>query len=218
MNVQWLGRISYEEALLKQEDLLQERLKGAIDDTLLLLEHDPVYTIGRTSDRSSLDGSIPLPHRVIEINRGGKATYHGPGQLVGYPIIDLTTRGKDLHTYLRALEESLIALCASLGLPSARREGLTGVWIENRKLASIGVGVRRWITMHGFALNVCGDLEGFKAIVPCGITGVSMTSLERELPERRLTVEDVADQYPPFLERALARIFTDMSLRPEKVE
>jgi lipoyl(octanoyl) transferase len=121
-----------------------------------------------------------LPHPVFETNRGGQATYHGPGQLVGYPILDLTAYGKDLHVYLRSLEDSLIAACAGFGVSAGRREGLTGVWCEDRKVASIGVGVRHWISMHGFAINVGADLSGFDSIVPCGIGGVQMTSISAE--------------------------------------
>ncbi|MFN2475516.1 MAG: lipoyl(octanoyl) transferase LipB, partial [Chthoniobacterales bacterium] len=149
-------------------------------DELLLLEHEPVYTIGRTPDQSSLRGAGHLPHPLFPINRGGQATYHGPGQLVGYPIIDLRRCGQDLHCYLRWIEEVLIDLLASFEVIAQTRTGLTGVWIEDRKIASIGIGVRHWITMHGFALNVCGDLSAFDHIVPCGITNVTMTSLEME--------------------------------------
>ena len=206
MVVQWLGRVDYQEALVTQETYLEKRLKGEITDTLLLLEHDPVYTIGRSSDRTSLETGHALPHPVVEISRGGKATYHGPGQLVGYAILDLQDYGKDLHAYLRALEDSLISLCSDLGLNATRRDGLTGVWVEDRKLASIGVGVRRWISMHGFALNVCGKLDGFDAIIPCGIANVTMTSLQREVPRSDWSVEAVAKDYPPFLESALSKL------------
>jgi lipoyl(octanoyl) transferase len=128
-----------------------------------------------------LGGGNALPHPVHVTNRGGQATYHGPGQLVGYPILDLRRRGQDLHIYLRAIEELLIAVCSSFGAEAQRREGLTGIWIGPRKLASIGVGVRKWISMHGFALNVTNaSLGAFNHITPCGIGGVEMTSLERE--------------------------------------
>ena len=184
LEVRWLGRISYSDALHLQETLVAERGTPAGEsgkpDVLLLLEHEPVYTIGRTKDQSSLRDVSALPHPVVQINRGGQATYHGPGQLVGYPILDLRKRGQDLHRYLRELEEGLIEGLAHFGIQGIRREGLTGVWVENRKIASIGVGVRRWISMHGFALNVCGDLTPFTAITPCGIAGVEMTSIERE--------------------------------------
>lgn len=209
--VRWLGRIAYSQGLTLQEQILTEIRQGKGRDTLLLLEHEPVYTIGRTQDRSSL-GPSPLPHPLVEISRGGQATYHGPGQLVGYPILDLQAYGRDLHSYLRALEESLIALCASFSLPAHRWEGMTGVWIEDRKLASIGIGVRHWISQHGFALNVLNELAPFEAITPCGLDGVHMTSLHRELASRplpsspALSLETIAEQYPEYLARELAKI------------
>ena len=140
----------------------------------------------------------------MAINRGGQATWHGPGQLVGYPLLDLRKRGSDLHRYLRDLEEFLILLCAEYGVPASRREGLTGVWVGEKKIVSLGVGVRRWISMHGFALNVCGPLDGFAHITPCGIAGVEMTSLERE-GVSGVSVEGVAEKvaasFPGFLAR-----------------
>ena len=144
---------------------------------LLLLEHDPVYTIGKTPDQSSLLDAASLPHPLFTINRGGQATYHGPGQLMGYPIVDLRRCGQDLHRYLRWLEDVLVKTLSIFELRAKTRTGLTGVWIDQRKVASIGVGVRHWITMHGFALNVCGDLTPFDRIVPCGIVNVTMTSM-----------------------------------------
>ena len=179
-SIQWLGRVDYRQGLALQDRLVAERYAGTIPDQFLLLEHDPVYTIGRTPDQTSLRDAAHLPHPVVQINRGGQATYHGPGQLVGYPILDLRKHGQDLHKYLRALEEILIECLRSYGIEGQRREGLTGVWVGPRKIASIGVGVRRWISMHGFALNVCGDLSPFNEITPCGISGVEMTSVERE--------------------------------------
>ena len=188
----WLGRLAYQPALHLQEKNVAARASGEIPDQLLLLEHDPVYTIGRQRDRSSL-GPAALPHPVVEINRGGQATFHGPGQLVGYFIFDLQKLTPDLHLFLRWIEEGLIALLQDYGLAAQRREGLTGVWIEDRKIASIGVGVRRWITMHGFGLNVGSDLSGYEAITPCGIAGVTMTSLSRELG-REISVEEAATE------------------------
>ena len=200
----WLGRVPFATALAMQEELVAEKIAdAAAPDTLLLLEHEPVFTIGRTPDQSSLRAAAQLPHPVVQINRGGQATYHGPGQLVGYPILDLKTRGQDLHRYLRALESLLIATCAAFGVNATRRAGLTGVWIGERKLASIGVGVRRWIAMHGFALNVSGPLDGFAHIVPCGIAGVEMTSVERECG-RAVTVEEVAASVAALAPAALA--------------
>jgi lipoyl(octanoyl) transferase len=206
MNVRRLGRISYGDALALQEQIVARKaVDVAAPDELLLLEHDPVFTIGRTPDRSSLRDPSALPAPIIFTNRGGQATWHGPGQLVGYPILDLRRRGSDLHRYLRTLEEFIIAVCADFGVAARRREGLTGVWVEERKIASLGVGVRRWISMHGFALNVCGPLEGFTHITPCGIQGVAMTSLEREgaaAPTVDRVAELVAQRFPAFLEPA----------------
>src|SRR5438046_2148982 len=192
LRVRWLARIEFADALLLQEELLaQKREDASLEDELLLLEHEPVYTIGRTPDKSSLLGSAHLPHPLFAINRGGQATYHGPGQLMGYPIIDLRRCGQDLHRYLRWLQLLLIELLANYGIAASRRERLTGVWIDHRKIASIGVGVRHWITMHGFALNVCGDLSPFNYIIPCGINNVSMTSMEKETG-KAFSVVDVA--------------------------
>jgi lipoyl(octanoyl) transferase len=191
LHVRWLGRVEFARALALQEEIvLNKRDDCSVEDQLLLLEHEPVYTIGRTPDRSSLSatrrirrgelGAAHLPHLLFAINRGGQATYHGPGQLMGYPIIDLRRCGQDLHKYLRWLEQLLIDLLAEYGIAASRRESLTGVWVGDRKIASIGVGVRHWITMHGFALNVSGDLSPFNHIVPCGINNVAMTSMEKE--------------------------------------
>ena len=193
LNVHWLGRVEFGHALaLQEESVARKRNDASMEDQLVLLEHKPVYTIGRTPDQSSLSatrsrpsrdgelGAPHLPHPLFAINRGGQATYHGPGQLMGYPIIDLRRCGQDLHKYLRWLEHLLIEVLAEHGIAATRRESLTGVWVEDRKIASIGVGVRHWITMHGFALNVCGDLSPFNHIVPCGIHNVAMTSMEKE--------------------------------------
>jgi lipoyl(octanoyl) transferase len=181
LQVRWLGRMDFANALALQEEIVAKKREDPSRlDELLLLEHEPVYTIGRTPDQSSLLGATHLPHPLFAINRGGQATYHGPGQLMGYPIIDLRRYGQDLHRYLRWLEGLLIDLLAEHGIGASRRESLTGVWIGDRKIASIGVGVRYWITMHGFALNVCGDLSPFAKIIPCGLNNVMMTSMEKE--------------------------------------
>ena len=194
MKVQWLDRIAYADALAMQERIVAAKAEDLdAEDELLLLEHESVFTIGRTPDQTSLRNATSLPAPVIAINRGGQATWHGPGQLVGYPLLDLRRRGSDLHRYLRELEEFIIGVCAGHGVIARRREGLTGVWVEDRKIASLGVGVRKWISMHGFALNVCGPLEGFAHITPCGIAGVAMTSLERE-GAAGVTVEAVAEK------------------------
>lgn len=201
----WLGRVDYEQGLSLQEKTVALKVENAnAPDEFLLLEHEPVYTIGRTPDQSSLRDPEHLPHPVVRINRGGQATYHGPGQLVGYPILDLKSRGQDLHRYLRAMEEGLIEVLAEFSVSASRKEGLTGVWVGPKKIASIGVGVRRWISMHGFALNVCGDLSPFQQITPCGIVGVEMTSVERECG-KPVSVREVAEA----CERLLAPRFAD---------
>ena len=185
--------IDYEAGLRLQEQHVAAILDGTGGDTILLLEHQPVYTIGRLRDQSSLRNPSSLPYPIHETNRGGQATYHGPGQLVGYPILDLTPRGKDLHDHLRKIEDALIRACQRFGVHAGRREGLTGVWVENRKLASIGVGVRKWISMHGFAINITKEsLPPFFAISPCGIDGVSMSCLETEAG-RKITVAEAAE-------------------------
>jgi lipoyl(octanoyl) transferase len=181
LQVRWLGQMEFADALALQEEIVAKKRKDrSLGDELLLLEHEAVYTIGRTPDKSSLLGSAHLPHPLFAINRGGQATYHGPGQLMGYPIIDLRRCGQDLHRYLRWVEQLLIELLVDYGITASRRESQTGVWVGQRKIASIGVGVRHWITMHGFALNVCGDLSPFNHIIPCGINNVAMTSMEKE--------------------------------------
>jgi lipoyl(octanoyl) transferase len=201
MKIEWLGRIDYETGLRIQDTRLESCLNTA-SETVLLLEHEPVYTIGRLPDKSSLRMPSQLPYRVFEINRGGQATYHGPGQLVGYPILDLRVRGRDLHVYLRDLEGLLIDLMADFGIGACRVEGKTGVWVEGRKIASIGVGVRKWVTMHGFALNVSSDLHGFQHITPCGIADVCMTSVSQELGEE-IPLESIRQSIEPHLYRYL---------------
>lgn len=210
LDFQWLGRIEYGEGLALQNQMVEQRLAGEISDTVLFLEHEPVYTIGRTRDRSSL--KLPddqLPHPVVEINRGGQATFHGPGQLVGYFILDLHHYGQDLHTYLRAIEEILILFLRSIDLDPARNEGLTGVWLENRKIASIGIGVKKWISMHGFGLNVSPDLSGYESIVPCGISNVEMTSVVSECGDKKWTPELVSEAIRSFAESELTRLHQD---------
>lgn len=186
MTKRWLGNnVPYNTALELQADLVSKILANEESDQILLLEHEPVYTIGRTRDQSSLKSQTALPHPVIEINRGGQATYHGPGQLIAYPILDLTKRKRDLHLHLRNLEEALIISCQKYQLTAHRKDGLTGVWVDDRKIASLGVGVRKWISMHGLAINITPEsLPPFKQITPCGIQGVSMTCLWDECHEK----------------------------------
>jgi lipoyl(octanoyl) transferase len=217
LRVRWLGRMEFADALVLQEELLaQKREDRSLKDEMLLLEHEPVYTIGRTPDKSSLLGSAHLPHPLFAITRGGQATYHGPGQLMGYPIIDLRRCGQDLHRYLRWLEQLLIELLADYGIAASRRESLTGVWIDHRKIASIGVGVRHWITMHGFALNVCGDLSPFNYIIPCGINNVGMTSMEKETG-KAFSVVDVARVFEKLALDRIIRLRIAQEAQPVNV-
>jgi lipoate-protein ligase B len=180
-----LGRRRYGDVLALQRALAAQRLAGERDeDLLLLVEHEPVVTLGRTTAATSLPlSSEELARRGIEVfnvERGGDVTWHGPGQLVGYPILDLRAHREDLHWYLRTLEDVLIDSLEALGIPADRNPGRTGVWTAGRKVASIGVHVKRWVTYHGFALNVTNALEGFELIVPCGLHGVVMTSVQVE--------------------------------------
>jgi lipoate-protein ligase B len=173
------GRVPYREALDWQRRLAEERIARRLPhDLLLLLEHPPVVTLGRSSHDVNVLHAEGI--EVFEVERGGDVTYHGPGQLVGYPILDLTGHKPDLHWYLRTLEQALIDALAILGVPADRNPGYTGVWVRGKKIASIGIHVKQWVTWHGFALNVTTDLADFDRIVPCGIQGVEMTSVERE--------------------------------------
>jgi len=208
LDVRWLGRLDFQDGLKIQDDVVADVRDGRAGPTLLVLEHHPVFTIGRTRDRSSLLDAEALPFPVHEINRGGQATYHGPGQLVGYPILDLHHYGRDLHRYLRFLEDVLISALGELGISAGRRDGLTGVWVDDRKIASIGVGVRHWVTMHGFALNVSGELAGFSNIIPCGIAEVEMTSIERELGSAP-SVEEFGERVALHFGRGLAAISSE---------
>ncbi|HEY9383783.1 MAG TPA: lipoyl(octanoyl) transferase LipB [Gemmatimonadales bacterium] len=182
-----LGRRAYGGVLELQRSLCRRRVAGeSSDDVLLLVEHEPVVTLGRGTQ----SGSLPLSAgalaarglEVFEVERGGDVTLHAPGQLVGYPIFDLTGWRRDLHWYLRRLEEALIRGLDRLEIPAERNPGKTGVWTEGRKIASIGIHVKQWVTLHGFALNVSTELALFDLIVPCGIPGVTMTSVARERP------------------------------------
>lgn len=218
-----LGRLDYREAHALQRRLCDRRIAGEIAfDLLLLLEHDRTITLGRGTKADSL----PLPAEelrrhgveVIEVERGGDVTWHGPGQLVGYPIVNLTEHNPDLHWYLRQVEEALIRGLADLGIAGERNPGQTGVWTRGRKIASIGIHVRQWVTTHGFALNLFNRFEDFGLIVPCGIPGVEMTSVARELelgttsaPRLSSTLWDAA------LAAVLSRFAEVFGLEPQPV-
>ena len=212
MSVIRLGLIGYQAALDLQRDLVEQRKRGEIPDQLLLLEHPDVITLGvkTRGDRSHvLESQASLAAKgvsLFETGRGGDVTYHGPGQLVGYPIIDLKPDRCDVHRYVRDLEEVLIETVSGFGISAGRVAGLTGIWVgpenDKAKLAAIGVRISRWVTSHGFALNVSTDLSRFGLIVPCGITDKGVTSMEALLG-RRVPMDEVADA----VERAFAAVF-----------
>jgi lipoyl(octanoyl) transferase len=198
MEVRRLGRLGYADGLALQRELVEDRRAGRVDDLLLLLEHPHVLTLGVRGDRGRSHILAPpdlLDSRGVDVHetgRGGDVTYHGPGQIVGYPLLDLRPDRCDVHRYVRDLEEVLIRVAGDFGVTASRVEGLTGVWVGRDKLAAIGVRIARWITSHGFALNVSTDLDYFKLIVPCGIADRGVTSLARLLgrPVDRVSVED----------------------------
>lgn len=203
--VRWLGTVPYSEGVLLQEDLVRARQQERAPDTLLLLEHPPVVTLGRGADPSHL--KLPEDElrrqgvEIFEAGRGGDVTFHGPGHLVGYPILLLPPPLRDLHGMLRRVEEALIAVAADFGIEARREAGLTGVWVENAKLAAIGMRVSRWVTSHGFALNVADDLKGFDLIVPCGIRDRGVTSLSRLLG-RQVSLQEVIPSVASHFGRA----------------
>jgi lipoate-protein ligase B len=193
LKIMKLGIVDYGRAYELQKRLLRDHIEGRGNNILLLLQHSPVITIGRSGSRSNIlaPRSLLIAEgiEVYEIDRGGDVTYHGPGQLTGYPIIDLRYFKKDVHWYLRMLEEVIIRVLAEYGITGERIEGYTGVWIDDEKVAAIGVAVKRWIAYHGFAFNICPDMSHFEMIRPCGIAGKGVTSLERLLG-RRVDIED----------------------------
>lgn len=203
-----LTPLPYGESLELQRSIARARIDGQIaEDVLLLVEHPPVVTLGRTAKAGNLTAPKELLAargvEVFDVERGGDITFHGPGQLVGYPIIDLKRHRKDLHWYLRQVESALILLLEAFGVPGERNSGYTGVWTNGRKIASIGVHARDWVTWHGFALNVTTDLSYFDLIVPCGIQDVVMTSIARETSLPGLALGDVAEE----AERAFGATF-----------
>ena len=209
MEVRRLGRVAYQDALDLQADLVEQRRRGAIGDVLLLLEHPPVITLGvkarnnRINIRATESQLAAEGVDVFESGRGGDVTYHGPGQLVGYPIFDLNPHRRDVHRYVRDIEQALIDAVAAFGIAAERVEGLTGIWVGQNKLAAIGVRISRWITSHGFALNVATNLSHFDLIVPCGIQDRGVTSMDRLLG-RTVPMAEVEDA----VEAAFRAVFT----------
>jgi lipoyl(octanoyl) transferase len=212
-----LGIIDYKEAWDFQKEIFSEKLLGNIDDVLLLLEHPNTYTLGKTADKQNLKGSeVYLRENhisVYDIDRGGDITYHGPGQIVGYPIIDLNNWYADAHKYLRALEEVIIKTCTEYNLQCERNPNYTGVWVNDKKIAAIGIKISRWITMHGFAFNVNTDLNLFDGIIPCGIRDKAVTSLKYEL-KMNIDISKVKQQ----LLNNFAEIFGYTNIKVERME
>lgn len=192
-----LGFIDYKEAWDLQQEIHSKRVSSNVEDYLFLLEHPNTYTLGKTAHKENLVGSQDYLKQnqisVYDIDRGGDITYHGPGQIVGYPIIDLNNWYKDTHKYLRALEEVIIKTCSEYGLHCERNPKYTGVWLGDKKIAAIGIKISRWITMHGFAFNVNTDLNFFNGIIPCGIQDKSVTSLKQEL-KREISIQEVKEK------------------------
>jgi len=184
-----LGRKAYEKVWDRQKKLVDERRMGIVPDTLILVEHDPVYTLGKNSNENHLLKSRDVHIPVYQIERGGDVTFHGPGQLVGYPILDLHHHRLSVSWYMRTLEEMLIRTVGQFGIEARRREGLTGVWVGEEKIAALGVRLSRWVSMHGFALNVNTDLEFFDGIIPCGIFEYDVTSMSQILGKEVSMVE-----------------------------
>jgi lipoyl(octanoyl) transferase len=205
LRVRVLGCVPYGEALALQESLVAAHADGAVDDELLLVEHPPVYTLGRGADAGDLLGAperLGVP--VYRVGRGGGATFHGPGQMVAYPIVRLRAAGRDVHRYVRTLEAALMATCAHLGVSADAPAGQTGIWVGARKIASIGIGVRRGVAYHGVALNVSTELAYFAHIVPCRNSGLAVTSLAELLD----TVPSVAAVGQTFARQLAARLDT----------
>jgi lipoate-protein ligase B len=216
-----LGRMGYEECLELQREVARQRISGAIpEDVLLLVEHPPVVTLGRSSKQKNLVSTPAyLASRgveLFEVERGGDVTFHGPGQLVGYPIFDLKRHRQDLHWYLRSVEEALIRTLSQYGISAERSTGYTGVWTNGRKIASIGVHARDWVTWHGFALNVTTDLSYFDLIVPCGIVGVEMTSIAKEtgsMPELDSVSDIVAREFAALFDLSVVDVDNVLAVR-----
>jgi lipoate-protein ligase B len=201
LNVARLGVVDYAAALALQDAAVAARTRDEIGDALLLLEHPHVFTLGRGADQHYITNP-PDGVPIYRVSRGGQVTYHGPGQLIGYSIVKLTGTERDVSRYLRRLEQTMIRALDEFGIEAGRRDGMTGVWVGARKIASIGVGIRRWVTLHGFALNVTTDLSYFDAIVPCGIEGCRMTSIA-DLGNSQVSAEGFAGA----IARSFAAVF-----------
>jgi lipoyl(octanoyl) transferase len=216
--VRRLGRVPYARGLEIQATLVADRQARRVPDHLLLLEHDPVFTLGRNARHENVlfpaDALRERGFEVFDTGRGGDVTYHGPGQVVGYPILDLAPDRCDVHRYVRDLEEVMIRTCADYAVPAGRVEGLTGTWVGPDKIGAIGVRIARWVTSHGFAFNVATDLSAFDLIVPCGIRGRGVTSLERLLG-RPVPLDDVMDRLAGHFTTVFGRRLSSTARREE---
>ena len=203
--IQDLGFKKYKSVLSLQKKLQKQRIAGNAQDTLILVEHEPVYTLGKNANKHHLLQSRDKSVEVHNIDRGGDVTFHGPGQLVGYPILDLRNYKKSVSWYMRTLEELIIRLLKEFDIKGSRKKGLTGVWVENKKIAAQGVRISRWVTMHGFSINVCPQLSYYDGIIPCGIFDYDVTSMEKCL-NKKLSVKKIKNSVSEiFLELFISR-------------
>jgi len=200
-----LGYENYESVLSLQKKLQKKRITGEIEDTLILVEHEPVYTLGKNANSHHLLQSRNKSINVYNIERGGDITYHGPGQLVGYPILDLRNYKKNVSWYMRTLEELIIMVLKEFDIKANRIKGLTGVWVGNKKIAAQGVRISRWVTMHGFSINVCPELSYYDGIIPCGIFDYGVTSMEEVLNEKT----DM-NKIKSFVTKIFLQLFTNL--------
>ena len=184
INFYWLGRFDYHQAWELQKKIQQEIIKNNLNDIILLLEHNSVYTLGKNADSMNLLPAKPTDMKVIQTDRGGDITYHGPGQLVGYPIIDLKRYKKSITWFMRGLENSIIQMLRGLEISSTTKDGLTGVWVDDEKIAALGVRLSRWVSMHGFAINIYTDLSLYRGMIPCGISDFGLTSIFKHKNEK----------------------------------
>jgi lipoyl(octanoyl) transferase len=205
--IQDLGFKKYKSVLSLQKKLQKQRIAGNINDTLILVEHEPVYTLGKNANRDYLLQGRDKSVEVYNIERGGEVTFHGPGQLVGYPILDLRNYKKSVSWYMRTLEELTIRVLNEFDIKGSRIKGLTGVWVENKKIAAQGVRISRWVTMHGFSINVCPQLSYYDGIIPCGIFDYDVTSME-ECLNKKLSIKKIKN--------SVSEIFLELFISSDK--
>ena len=205
--IQDLGFKKYKSVLSLQKKLQKQRIAGNIKDTLILVEHEPVYTLGKNANRDYLLQGRDKSVEVYNTERGGEVTFHGPGQLVGYPILDLRNYKKSVSWYMRTLEELIIRVLKEFDIKGSRIKGLTGVWVENKKIAAQGVRISRWVTMHGFSINVCPQLSYYDGIIPCGIFDYDVTSME-ECLNKKLSIKKIKN--------SVSKIFLELFISGNK--